>query len=390
MISFENTEIAFSGKSDKDLRRAYMLFRLIGRPWMVRLGKTMTNLALAMRLPIRGIVKRTIFRHFCGGETIEECESRVIELGKFGIGTILDYSVEGKRAEEDLDATSREIIRTAKVASGNQHIPFCVFKVTGVARFGLLEKLSASKELSEEEKQEYLRVVNRVDAICREAYTAETPVFIDAEESWIQPAIDGIADAMMAKYNRQKSIVFNTLQMYRHDRLDFFRHSIEKARKGGYRIGMKIVRGAYMEKERNRAAEKNYPSPIQPDKSASDRDYDEALRLAVDNLDVTAICAGSHNENSALLLTRLMREKGIPANDTRIYFAQLLGMSDHISFNLSNAGYNVAKYVPYGPVREVLPYLIRRAEENTSVKGQTGRELSLIIKERQRRKKLQR
>jgi proline dehydrogenase len=384
MVSFDNTEVAFSGKSDKDLRRAYWLFRLVGNPWLVKLGKIFAKPMLV--LGFRGVFKRTIFRQFCGGETIEECGRRVEELERFHIGTILDYSVEGRNEEKDLDHTAEEIIATAIVAKGKPFIPFCVFKVTGVARFDLLEKVSRKAELSDEEKKEYLRVVNRVDKICRKAYEADTPVFVDAEESWIQDAIDGITHSMMAKYNKQRAIVFNTLQMYRHDRMQFFIDELEKSRRGGYKMGMKIVRGAYMEKERDRAEKMGYASPIQKDKAATDRDYNNAIHFALENSDQVSICAGTHNEQSSIYLAELMKQKNISPDDKRIYFAQLLGMSDHISYNLAINGFNVAKYVPYGPIREVLPYLIRRAEENTSVKGQTGRELSLIIKERKRRK----
>lgn len=388
MLSFDNTEKAFAAKSDKDLKRAYLLFKMVSRPFFVNVGKALTVFAFKLHLPIKGLVKKTIFKQFCGGENIDECKTRVEELGKSGIGTILDYSVEGKHSEEDLDKTAAEIISTTKIAKGNPLIPFCVFKVTGVARFELLEKVSAENELSEEEKKEYLRVVQRVDSICRNAYEADTPVFIDAEESWIQHAIDHLANTMMAKYNKQKAIVFNTVQLYRHDRLEFTKASCEKAKQNGFKLGLKLVRGAYMEKERDRAAEMNYPSPIQTDKESTDHDYNAALEFCLKNIDTVSICAGSHNEESALFLAGLLEKNNISKNDKRIYFAQLLGMSDHISFNLSADSYNVAKYVPYGPVKEVLPYLIRRAQENTSVKGQTGRELSLIIKERKRRKKL--
>lgn len=388
MIDFNNTEVAFAGKSDKDLKRAYWLFRLVGHPALVKTGRFFTVISFKLRLPVKGLVKKTIFRHFCGGENIEESKTKIAELGKYHIGTILDYSVEGQDNEKSLDATCAEIIKTAVVANQNERVPFCVFKVTGVARFEILEKVSAKKELSDEEKQEYLRVVNRVDSICKKAYESSTPVFIDAEETWIQDAIDGLAEAMMAKYNREKSIVYNTIQIYRHDRLAYLKDAHQRALNGGYKTGIKLVRGAYMEKERLRAREMNYTDPIQPDKAATDRDYDLALAYCVEHVHVISLCAGSHNEKSAQTLVQLMLDNGLDKNDKRIYFAQLLGMSDHISYNLSKAGYNVAKYVPYGPVKEVLPYLIRRAEENTSVKGQTGRELSLIMQEIKRRKKL--
>ena len=385
MLSFNNTEVAFSSKSDRDLRKAFLLFRMVEDPALVKLGKYMVPLSFQLGLPIKPIIKATIFHQFCGGENIEECKQAVEALGKFNVGTILDYSVEGKHAETDLDETSQEIIRTAEVAKGNPMIPFCVFKVTGVARHGLLEKVSEGKELTSEEKEEYKRVVDRVNRISKAAFDSGTPVFIDAEESWIQPAIDDLTHSMMAMYNKEKAIIFNTVQLYRHDRLQFLKDAHAKATQNNYHYGVKLVRGAYMEKERKRAAEMNYASPIQPNKFASDKDYGLSLQYCLENIDTMAICAGSHNEDSAIYLTQLMENYKIPKNDKRIYFAQLLGMSDHISFNLADSGYNVAKYVPYGPVKEVLPYLIRRAEENTSVKGQTGRELSLIIRELKRR-----
>ncbi len=385
MISFENTEIAFKNKTDKELKKAYWLFKIVASPFLVRMGKYFAKPALY--IGFKPLFKNTIFKQFCGGENITECEKAVEQLGKFNVGTILDYSVEGETAEVNLDATRDEIIRTTEKASGNKNIPFCVFKVTGVIRFELLEKVSAKENLSPAETEEWLRGVKRVESICDAANKANTAIFIDAEESWIQVAIDDLATSMMRKINRDKTIVYNTYQLYRHDRLAYLQHETEVAKAVGYKVGAKLVRGAYMEKERKRAAEKKQESPIQKDKNASDYDYDAALEYCVKHAETVSICAGSHNENSSMHLTKLMEQNGIQPGDKRIYFAQLLGMSDHISYNLANAGYNVAKYVPYGPVKEVLPYLIRRAQENTSVKGQTGRELGLIIKERNRRKK---
>jgi len=387
MVSFDNTEVAFSGKSDKDLRRSYWLFKLIGNPALVNVGSGLTAFAIKAHLPIKGLIKATIFRQFVGGEDIASCGKTIEDLGRFNIGTILDYSVEGKESETDFESCRQETLATIERAKGDKNIPFCVFKVTGLARFALLEKVSAGEKQDAGEQQEWERVRERVDSICKRAYETGKPLFIDAEESWIQQAVDDLADEMMAKYNKQQAIVYNTFQLYRKDRLDFLKSSFEKARQGNYLLGAKLVRGAYMEKERKRAAEKNYPSPIQDSKENSDRDYDLALRFCVDHIAHIAVCAGTHNESSSRLLVQLMEEKGIVSGHRHVYFSQLFGMSDHISFNLAKAGYNVAKYVPYGPVREVLPYLIRRAQENTSVKGQTGRELSLIIKEKERRKK---
>ena len=386
MVSFDNTENAFSAKKSADLNRSYWLFNMVSRPWMVNFGKVITEWSLAMHLPITGAVKATIFKQFCGGENIEECSKTITELGKFNIGTILDYSVEGKESDTDFNATTRETIATITRAKGEKNIPFCVFKVTGVARFALLEKVSAKQSLNPDEEIEFAKVQQRVKSICEAAHHAHVPLFIDAEESWIQEAIDNLANEMMEKYNTQKAIVYNTYQLYRKDRLDYLKFSFEQAQQKKYFLGAKLVRGAYMEKERKRALEMGYSSPIHDTKENTDKDYDTALAFCTSNNSHIAICAGTHNEKSSMLLTELMDTNKISASDKQFYFSQLLGMSDHISYNLSKAGYNVAKYVPYGPVKEVLPYLIRRAQENTSVKGQTGRELSLIIKERSRRK----
>ncbi len=385
MLSFDNTEIAFASKNNKDLNRSYWLFKLIGNPLLVSIGKGLTGLALGIHFPIRPFIKPTIFRQFCGGENISECERTIEALGRFGIGTILDYSVEGKETESDFDRTAQETIATIKRAANDMQIPFSVFKITGLARFGLLEKASAGK-LSVSEQQEFEKVRQRVQRICKEAHGNNVKLFIDAEESWVQPAMDDLANEMMRTFNKEKPIVYNTFQLYRKDRFAYLRRSYESAVKENYFLGAKLVRGAYMEKERKRALDLNYQSPIQDSKLDADRDYDESMKFCIDHIDRIGLCAGTHNEKSSMYLTELMKQKGIPNNHAHVYFSQLLGMSDHISYNLAKAGYNVAKYVPYGPVRDVVPYLIRRAQENTSVKGQTGRELSLIIKEKKRRR----
>ncbi len=385
ILSFDNTENAFFSKNNRALRKSYYLFKLIGNATMVNIGKHLTNAALKLHLPIRWAIKKNVFSQFCGGETINECELVMTELALFRIGTILDYSVEGKKCEWDFDATKMETLETIRAAHNNPFIPFCVFKVTGLARFELLEKVNSGIELSNEEVNEWEQVRARVDEICALARKFATPIFIDAEDSWIQDAIDGIATEMMVKYNAKKAIVFNTVQLYRHDRLQFVKDSFAKAKSKHYKLGLKLVRGAYMEKERARAMEKNYPDPIQPDKASTDRDFDLAIDFCIEHIDNISICAGTHNEESSLRLALLMDKNSIMHSDKRIYFAQLFGMSDHISYNLANAGYNVAKYVPYGPIREVIPYLIRRAQENTSVEGQTSRELGLILQEMKRR-----
>ncbi|MEN9743212.1 MAG: hypothetical protein RLZZ65_1017 [Bacteroidota bacterium] len=396
MISFDNTEIAFRSKNKKDLQRAYLLFKIIGWPSMVKLAKVLTPVALKMNLPIEGLIKKTIFKQFCGGESISDCQTAIKDLGKYKIGTILDYSVEGKTEDEDFEATADIIIKTIIRATQDGNIPFAVFKMTGIARHDLIElaseRIRAQRKgqelapLTPTQEQEFAAIHQRLDRICKAAHDNDVSLFIDAEETWIQTAIDHWTFEMMLKYNKVSDIVFNTVQMYRHDRLEFLKAELQKAKAADITYGVKLVRGAYMEKERERAQQLGYPSPIQPDKAATDRDYNAALRLIIENHDIFTVCAGTHNEESALFLTQLMQEAQIENGSTRFYFAQLLGMSDHISYNLANEGYMVAKYVPFGPVKEVLPYLLRRADENTSVAGQTSRELGLLIKEKARRK----
>ena len=387
MISFDNTEVAFRGKSKGDLNRAYWLFKVVSSPAMVRFGKWATNVALRLKLPIKAIIKKTIFRQFCGGESIQESLKASKTLASRNVKTILDYSIEGKTKEEDFDKTVQEIIGTIREGENNKNIPFAVFKVTGICLHDILEKSNDGIEnLSTEEKKDYDKLKERVSIICSEAYNRNVPIFIDAEESWIQNTIDRLAYEMSVKFNQKTAVVYNTVQFYRHDRLAFLKWEIERAEKENVKLGVKLVRGAYMEKERARAEEQGYPSPIQPNKDAADKDFNASLKVVIERIDRVSFCAGTHNEESSMLLVKLLKEYGVDSSDPRAYFAQLLGMSDHISFNLADNDLMVAKYVPYGPIKEVLPYLIRRADENTSVTGQTGRELSLIMKERKRRK----
>ena len=344
-------------------------------------------IALKLRLPVNFIVKRTIFKQFCGGESIEECAPTIDTLGRFQIGTILDYSVEGKVEDDDFDKTTDIIIQTIERAAKEKHIPFAVFKITGISKFTLLEKASYNKSaLTQEEKEELNKVTDRINKICSCAKQRNVPVFIDAEESWVQDIIDQWALDMMLLYNKEKCIVYSTIQMYRHDRLEFLKDCLKHAKKSNISYGIKLVRGAYMEKERKRAEEMNYPSPIQPDKKSTDCDYDLALDYILKNINYLSLVAGTHNEESSEKLALSLEKYELSKDDSRIYFAQLLGMSDHISFNLANQEFNVAKYVPFGPIKEVMPYLLRRADENTSVAGQTGRELGLIKAELESRK----
>ena len=384
-LSFENTEIAFRHSSNLDLNRAYWLFRVINVNFLVKMGPPVTNFAIKIGLPIKGIIRATIFKHFCGGETIEECDNTIKNLYAGGVGTILDYSIEGEDDENVFDHTRDEIVRTITRASADKAVPITVFKITGVGRFSLLEKLDAGQVLTADDQAEWKRLEARVLTICEKAYKADIPVMIDAEESWIQETIDLLALNMMRKFNKKKAIVYNTYQLYRHDKLNSLMDDHATAVAEGFILGAKLVRGAYMEKERRRADEKGYQSPIQPDKRATDIDYDLALDYCTDHIDKIAFVAGTHNEESCRVLAELMDKKQIDHKNPHVYFSQLLGMSDNLSFNLADAEYNVAKYVPYGPIRAVLPYLFRRAQENTAIAGQMSRELSLIVKEKKRR-----
>jgi len=388
MISFENTEIAFRRKSKFQLKKAYFLFKIIASSNLVKISQKLVLLATTLHIPIKWAIKPTIYSHFCGGETIQESLPTIQDLEKYNVKGILDYSVEGKESEEDIKAALEETLKTIKNAKESGNTPFAVFKPTAFTSHHILKKVSEGGALTPEEEKEAQKFRDRVNILCSEAYHLDIPILIDAEDVWFQKFIDDTVNSMMALYNKEKAIVFNTFQMYRVDRLDYLKKSYDMAVAGNYYLGAKFVRGAYMEKERERAKEGGYPDPIQPTKDATDNDFNAALKFSMDHIDRIYIFNGTHNEYSSQYLRQLMEEKGIAKNDPRVYFSQLYGMSDHISFNLGYAGYNVAKYVPYGPVKHVLPYLFRRAEENTSAKGQTGRELSLILTEMERRKRL--
>jgi len=384
-LDFQDTETAFADKSDSELKEKYRLFKLLNSPLLNAIGTRSAKFALSLGLPVGGLIKSTIFEQFCGGETIEECEQAVKKLGAAKIGAILDYSVEGKATEKDFDETKNEIIRTIDRAKNDPLVPFSVFKVTGVAPLGTLERMSAKRKLDGKSQAKCERIHSRVNEICEYAFTLGQPVFIDAEESWIQDAIDRLVTEMMEKYNIEHPIVYNTFQLYRKDRLQFLRESRRQAYANGYILGAKLVRGAYMEKERQRAAEMGYESPIHDDKAATDEDYNAAIDYCLKHLDEVAFVAGTHNEKSAHALASKMDTLGVARDHPYINFSQLYGMSDNLSYVLAKNGYNVSKYVPYGPVGDAIPYLIRRAQENTSVTGQMSRELDLINKELKRR-----
>lgn len=383
---FENTKTAFALKTDAELERAYFLFKLIGNQPLVRVGTAVANFAIKTHLPVEGLIRATVFDHFCGGVNEKDCMPTVDKLWEKGVCSVLDYSVEGKDTEDPLDYALSVTLNILDFVKEKDAIPFAVFKPTGYGRFYLYEKLGAGEQLTVSEKSEWDRVVKRYEATCKKAHDLDVSLLIDAEESWMQDAADELVEEMMLKYNKEKAIVFNTIQLYRWDRLEYLKKLLKKAEEEGFKIGIKVVRGAYMEKENERAEEEGYNTPICASKQETDKNFNDTITYILEHLDTISIFAGTHNEESSLLLMQLMEKHNIAPNDNRIWFGQLFGMSDHISFNLAAEGYNVAKYLPFGPVRDVMPYLMRRAEENTSVAGQTNRELALLKKERKRRK----
>jgi proline dehydrogenase len=397
-ISFEDTKTAFAYKTTEELKRAKFLFESMGKRWLVKLGLWGTPLALKWGLPVKGLIRKTIFSQFVGGETLEETSAVAEKLGEFNVHVILDYGVEGKSGEENFDHATDEFIKVIRYAASQKNIPFMSVKLTGFSRFGLLEKIDRHavyfdiirgivplEKLSAAEKAEWERIVSRLNKICTIAAESNIGVLIDAEETWIQDPVDAVTMQMMQKFNVGKVVVYNTAQFYRKDRLAFVKDSCEFAKQNNFILGMKVVRGAYMEKERARAEELNYPSPINIDKEATDNEYNASLGYCIDPANKMHIVIGSHNEYSNLLATQLMEKFQVPLNDPRIHFSQLYGMSDNITFNLAKASCNVSKYLPFGPIKDVIPYLMRRAQENSSVSGQTGRELLLIEKELKRR-----
>lgn len=385
-VDFLNTEIAFSHLSNSELKKTAWLFKMMSRAWLVKYGSSVGLWAVEKGMPFaETVVKNTIFEQFCGGTTLLDCQNNIDRLAAFHTLSILDYGVEAKETETDFNLTMNENIRAIDFASRSKHIPVVSTKVTGVARFALLEQIQNEKELSKSELAEYRNVLKRIDAICYHAANKGVSVFIDAEESWIQDSIDHLVWLMMKRYNKTRVVVYNTFQLYRKDRLQFLMDSYDRAQSAGFLLGAKLVRGAYMEKERLRAEEMGYENPINPNKNATDDHYNTALRFCIDHIETLALCNASHNAESAMLQVELMEKKDIPHDHPNCLFSQLFGMSDNLTFNLADAGFRVAKYVPYGQVADVIPYLIRRAQENTTVTGDVGRELALITQEMKRR-----
>ncbi|MCK6649263.1 MAG: proline dehydrogenase family protein [Bacteroidia bacterium] len=391
-ISFQDTAVAFSNKSDSQLKQSKFLFKIFEKARLVKLLSNITLFFIKIGFPVDGMIKKTIFKQFCAGETIDESEKVVSKLNELKIGSILDYSVEGKETIEDFENTKKEVIKIIQVAKKNRAIPYTSLKITGIAPFYILERFNSTdpSALSLSDREEMKMVEERVNSICYTAFMNKVPIYFDAEESWIQDTIDRLAENMMRKYNKEKAIVLTTLQMYRWDRLSYLTELIKSARKENFFIGIKLVRGAYLEKENRRAEQNGYKSPIQSSKNNTDIDFDKAITMCLENIDIITLCAGTHNEESTQFLINEMERLNVSANHPHVYFSQLYGMSDNISYNLAAAGYNVTKYLPYGPVKSVIPYLIRRAEENSSIAGQMGRELRLISDEINRRKEGQR
>ena len=383
---FNNTKDAFAIKSDSELDRAFYLFEMIKREPLVKIGTAVTKFALKTHLPVEGIIRATVFDHFCGGVTEKDCMPTIDKMYSKNVHSVLDYSAEGKEVESQFDLAMEKTLNTIKFGKEKKSLPFAVFKPTGFGRFIIYKKITERAKLNEKEEIEWNRIKERYDIVSKAAYDKDVPLLIDAEETWMQEAADDLIEEMMKKYNTEKVIIFGTLQLYRWDRLDYLKKLHERSKKQGFKIGMKLVRGAYMEKERERAVEKGYKDPICTDKIATDKMFNDVLVYMFKNIEDMSIFSGTHNEESSYLLMDLIAKSGLDKNDDRVWFGQLYGMSDHISFNLSKEGYNVAKYLPFGPVRDVMPYLIRRAEENTSVAGQTNRELELLKRERERRK----
>ena len=392
-LSFENTEIAFAHLSDQDLKSARFLFKSMSYPWLVQMGSRLTPFIMKTGLPVHGLIKKTIFKQFVGGETLEETAQVGKTLSQFGVKVILDYGVEGKEGEAAFDIATEEFLRVIEYAATQANIPYISIKVTGLARFGLLQTLNEAPRLrsgihdNEVEKDEWEAVRGRMYSICEVAAEKNIGVLIDAEESWIQDPVDRLCIEMMQAFNKEKAVVFNTIQLYRHDRLSFLKMSYEICKQQGIILGIKLVRGAYMEKERERAAAYGYESPIQPDKAATDRDFDAAVDFCLAHLENISVVIASHNEKSNMLAAASMDARGISKQHPHVHFSQLYGMSDPITFNMAKDGFQVSKYLPFGPIRDVIPYLMRRAQENSSVSGQTGRELSLLTREIARRKK---
>jgi proline dehydrogenase len=385
-VDFTNTEIAFSDRSNKELRMTARLFQLMNSPFLVSLGSNLGLASVKLRLPFaESIIKKTIYTQFCGGVNLMDSQSVIDRLFRQDVLTILDYGAERKELEEEFDETLAETLKAIDFAASNESVPCVSSKITGLAGMDLLEKIQSKAVLTTGEQHNYDRLLQRLETLGAKASDLGVGVFIDAEESWIQGPIDQMVEDMMRTFNQTKVIIYNTYQMYRHDSLEALYKSFDKANSGGYKLGAKLVRGAYMEKERDRAEEMGYPSPIHADKESVDQDYDKGVTFCVENYQTVASCNASHNLESNLLQAELIDKMGIVKNHPHLNFCQLYGMSDNITFNLASKGYNVAKYLPYGPVKEVMPYLIRRARENTSITGDVSRELNLLSQEMKRR-----
>ena len=382
---FSDTKEAFSLKSNFELNRAFFLFKIIGNSTFVKLSTSLTNFALKFHLPVTPIIKATVFDHFCGGVSKEDCIPVINKMFIKNVYSVLDFSTEGFNSEKEFDDCLRKKTSIIEFAKNRKEIPFAVFKPTCLGSTDLFKKVSKFEKLNELENDSWNRVIQRFDKVCSKAFKQNIKILIDAEEVEVQNAIDELAIKMMRKYNLTSPIVYNTVQMYRKDRLSYLDEMISNQLNDGVIFGLKLVRGAYMEKERNLAVSMNVESPICDSKNDTDKNFNSGLDFVFNNLNRISFVCASHNEDSILKVMNMMESKKLKSNDNKIWFGQLYGMSDNISFNLASKNYNTFKILPFGSVKNLMPYLIRRAEENTSVQGQTGRELQLILKERKRR-----
>ena len=385
-INFKDTEKAFAHKSDRELRRTYFLFKLMNNPTFVKVASFLGN--IAARIPFHlgdPLIKETIFKQFCGGTSLLECQKIINKLYSQKALTILDYGVEAKESDEDFQKTLEENIKAIEFAYSNPNVPVISTKLTGYVPFHVLEKKQAGQALSDFDVHALEKLEERFKQLCNKAHELGVGIFIDAEESWIQKPIDELVEKYMPIFNKEKAILYNTYQMYRKGTLQYLKECHAQASEKGFILGAKIVRGAYMEKERKRAIEKNIEDPIQENKEATDNQYNEAVKFCLQNIDKICLCNASHNWKSTELQIQYMEEYKISKDNPNANFCQLMGMSDNLTFNLANSGYIVAKYVPYGPVKDVIPYLTRRAQENSSITGDMSRELGLLHTEMKRR-----
>lgn len=381
------SDSAFSHYSISQLRRTKVLFKILQNPLVSWFSGFVPHIPILLRLPfVKSLIKHYIFSHFCGGEDWKEVHQSALKLQKQNILSSLDYSVECKQTEQDYETTKKVLLNVLEEAKNLSHIPFCVLKITGLGRFALLEKIHNGQTLSDNEKAEWQRVQSRFDSICEKAVDCNTKLLVDAEESWIQKPIDNIVKRAMKRHNQNEPMIYNTYQLYLKAKYEQLKTDWEKAKEKGYILGSKLVRGAYMEKETKRAVKMHLPNPIQPSKAKCDQDFNDSLKFCLKHIDDFGIYIGTHNIESTQKARQLMQEYGIAKSDERVFFSQLLGMREILSYELAQQDYLVSKYTPFGKIAEVIPYLLRRIQENSSVKDQLNDEIKVITRELENQK----